>query len=116
VLEQFPQKLQSSVFVPTLLHQHIEDFAFIVHGAPEPHLLSADRDIHLVQMPPAGRSATAPAQVGGNQRSELQRPASDRLVADLASSLSQQLLDVAKAQREPVVEPDRLPITSAGNR
>lgn len=36
--------------------------------------------------------------------------------AELDPALSQQLLDIAKAQGESVAEPDRLPIMPAGNR
>ncbi len=94
------------MFVAPFLDQDIQDFALVVHRPPQPHLLSADPDVHLIQMPPAGWRTPAPAQVRGNLRTELQRPAADRLIADLDAPLGQQFLDVSEAQRKAVVEPD----------
>lgn len=37
--------------IASLLQQKIEDLAFVVDRAPEPHALAADLDHHLVQVP-----------------------------------------------------------------
>lgn len=49
-------------------------------------------------MPAAGRGRATPAQIGGDQRAELDDPASDGLTADLDPALDHQLLDVADAE------------------
>lgn len=59
-------------------------------------------------MPAAGWWPTAPAQVGCDQRAELVHPAAHRLAADLHAPLRQQFLDVADAQGEPEIQPDRM--------
>jgi hypothetical protein len=48
------------------------------------------------------------AQLFREERSELDRPAPHCLVGDLDPALGQQLLDISVAQKEAVVEPDRL--------
>ncbi len=55
----------------------------------------------------AGLRAGA-AQVGGDDGSKLQEPAPDGFVGDVQAALGEHLLDIAKAQGEPGVQPDRL--------
>src|ERR1700758_4861665 len=59
-------------------------------------------------MPDRMRLGTALAQFRCNDRSEMIHPASDCLVRNCNSALGEQILDVAKAEREPEIEPDRL--------
>src|ERR1035437_4986208 len=47
--------------------------------------------------------------VGRDQGAELDHPATDRLSADLDAALREQLLHVPDAEREPEIEPDRVP-------
>jgi hypothetical protein len=44
----------------------------------------------------------------GNDWSEFEHPSTDRLIADHQSALSQEILDIPIAQREPEVEPDSM--------
>ena len=37
--------------IPPPLDQHVQDFAFLVDGAPEPKTLATNADHHLVEMP-----------------------------------------------------------------
>ena len=46
--------------------------------------------------------------ITGDQPPELQKPAPDGLVRNVDAALCQQLLDIAKRQREPGIEPDRM--------
>jgi hypothetical protein len=55
------------------------------------------------------RPGSQPAQVAGVGRPELEHPPPDRLVRNLEAGLGQELLDVAVAQSEPEIEPDRVP-------
>ena len=59
-------------------------------------------------MPSRMRFGTALTQFRCNARPEMIHPASDCLVRDCNSSLGEQILDVAKAEREPVIKPNRL--------
>ena len=55
VFQQFPKQFESRALVATLLDQHVQDLAFVVHGPPEIHPLAADFHHHLVEMPATGR-------------------------------------------------------------
>src|ERR671931_203375 len=71
-------------------------------------LLAADVQLQLVHMPFVGRSRSAPTELVGVGRPELATPEADGLIADLDASLGEQLFDVAMAQVEPEVQPDRV--------
>ena len=60
------------------------------------------------KMPSRVRLGAALAQAPSDHRPEVVHPAADRLVRDRDFALSEQILDVTKAEREPEVEPDRL--------
>jgi hypothetical protein len=70
LLEQFSQEFHSRVLVAPSLHQQIENLAFIVDGSPQPELLSANDDGHLVEMPMRNRPMAPLAKLTGEQRPE----------------------------------------------
>ena len=51
---------------------------------------------------------TSAAKFLGEQRPELQHPSPDRLVGEVQPALGEQILDIAKAQREAKVEAHRV--------
>jgi hypothetical protein len=108
VLEQFSEQFQRRMFVPSALDQHVQHLALVIDRAPQEHLPPADPHHHLIEMPSTRWRRPTPAQVGRDQRTELQRPAADRLVADLDPALGQQLLDVPQAQGEAEIQPHRI--------
>src|SRR5665213_4381187 len=59
-------------------------------------------------MPDRMRLGTALPQFRCNDRPEMIHPASDCLVRNCNFALREQVLDVAKAEGEPEIEPDRL--------
>jgi hypothetical protein len=100
VLQKASHQFHRSGGVTPLLNEHVQYFTLVVDRAPQKHPPATDLHNHLVQMPPARRSHPPTPDVGGDQRTELDHPAPDRLPADLDSTLSQQFLDVADAQSE----------------
>ena len=54
------------------------------------------------------RSRPRTADIRRDRWSELQKPPPDCLVGCINTSLGQQFLDIAKGQREPGIEPDRV--------
>jgi hypothetical protein len=90
------------------LDEHVEDFALAIDGWPEIHRPAANLHEYLIQIPGSARLAAASAQAFGDQRPEACGPYSDSLIAYDDAPLSQQFLDVAEAQCEPQVEPDRM--------
>jgi len=63
---------------------------------------------HLVEMPLVARRRPALPQLAGDQRTKFQHPAPHRFVGDVESALGQQFLDIAVAQGEAEIEPDRV--------
>jgi hypothetical protein len=90
------------------LDQHIEDLALGVDGAPQINPAPITFQIDLVKMPSRVRLRAALAQAPSDHRPEVVHPAADRFVRDRDPALSEQILDVTKAEREPEIEPDRL--------
>src|SRR5258708_13919547 len=60
-------------------------------------------------MPPGAWPRAPLAKLPGKCRSELEDPAAHGLVGDIDAALSHEVLDVAIAQSEPNVKPNRVP-------
>lgn len=91
--------------VASSLDDQVQNLAFIIDGSPDVHAPTSDVRGHLVQMPSRRRLGSAALEVARDLGAELDRPAADRLVADLDPALGEQFLDVPKAEREAEVEP-----------
>jgi hypothetical protein len=63
---------------------------------------------HFIEMPPTVGFRPYRTQVLGNYWPEFKNPPTDRFIADHKSALSQKILDIPIAQREPEVEPDSM--------
>src|SRR5690606_34978613 len=91
--------------VAALLHENVENLAFLVDSPPHEHAFATDRDDHLVEMPHAIGSAAPASDVRRDRWSELVRPATNCLIGNVDSTLGEQVLDVPQAHREPKIEP-----------
>ena len=67
-----------------------------------------DRHEELIQVPRVAQSPFSPLQPAAVLRAELLAPLPDGFVGDGDSTLRQEVLDVAEAKAESVVEPDRV--------
>ena len=90
------------------LNQHVEDLALVVDGTPQIHPLAGDSHHHLVEVPAIAGPRTAAAQSSRDHRSEFQHPTPDGFVRDVEPPLGEEFLDVAIAQGEAQIEPDRM--------
>ena len=106
VAQQAPQQCQRRFRIPSSLNDEVENFAFVIDGAPQIHPSATDPADHFVKMPAWRRRRPAPLQPSSDQRSELDRPAADGLVADIHAPCREKLFNVAKAQAEAKVKPD----------
>src|SRR6266404_3268844 len=106
--EQFAHQLDGRRPVATTLDEDLEDLALVVDSTPQIHPLAGDPHHHLVEMPAVARPRATLAQPSCDRGTEFQHPAPDRLVGDVKPSFSQQFLDIAVAQGEAVIEPDRV--------
>jgi hypothetical protein len=80
----------------------------VIDGTPKVHPLAGDPHHHLVQMPVIAGPRASPAQLLGDHRPKLQHPTSHRLIRQVEPALGEQLLDVAVAQGEAEIEPNRV--------
>ncbi len=69
---------------------------------------TANLEEDLVKTPSAGMFAPTPSDAPGVDTAELEDPWSDCFVGDVEAALRHEILDVAKTQLEPEVEPDRM--------
>jgi len=107
-LEQLPQEFHGCPRIAPPLDQDVEDVAVLVDGPPEGVLDAVDRDEDLVQVPLIARTRATSAQRVGIRLAEFLAPLPDRLVGDDHAPLSQQFFDVAVAEGEAEVQPDRV--------
>ncbi len=108
LLEQLLHQLSCGFGVAPSLNEEIQNLAFIVHSAPEPIVLPLDDDHHLIEVPMIAGLRAGTAQIGGDDRPELQEPAAHGLVGDIQAPLGEHLLNIAVTQSEPGVQPDRM--------
>ena len=107
-LQKFSHQFQRSMLISLGLDQHIEDFALGVDGAPQMDHSAGDFQIDFIQMPYRLRLGAALTQVRCDHRPEMIYPASDCFIGDRNPAFRQQIFDIAKAQGEPEIKPDRL--------
>ena len=107
-LQQLAHQFERRPLVPPGLDQHIKNFALGVNGSPEIDQATIDLEIDLVEMPDGVRLRPAFTQVSRDHGSKMVHPATHRLIGNHDSAFRQQILDVAEAQGEPDIKPDRL--------
>jgi hypothetical protein len=81
----------------------------LINGPPQVMPLAVDGQEHFVEMPCIPRARPAMTQLIRIILAEFATPLADRFVGDLDAVFHQELLHVAVAQGEAVVEPD--PVT-----
>ena len=86
--------------------QDIEDIAVLVYRSPKIMTFAANRDEHFVHVPDVTKPLLSPPQSAGVLGSKLVAPGSNGFVGFGDATLSEQVLDITKAQSEPMVQPD----------
>jgi len=87
ISEETSKQPQCRVGVPPSLDDNVQHLAFIINRPPQKHALSTDRANDFVEMPARRRGGAKLLQPPGDLRSKLDRPAADRLVAQIDSAL-----------------------------
>src|SRR3954470_3893400 len=106
--EQLAHEPECCALVAAALHQHIENFALVIDGAPQVHPLAGDANHHLIEVPPVARAWAGPPKPSGEPGPKFQNPPPHSFIRNLQASLGQKLLDVAVAQGKPEIKPDRV--------
>jgi hypothetical protein len=96
--EQLAHQLQGRALVPSALNQHVEDFALVVHRAPEIHRLATDPHHHFIEMPLRAWPRAAPSELSSKRWSELQNPATDGFIGKVEATLREKILNVPIAE------------------
>ena len=86
--------------------QNIQDVAVLVHRPPKIMTLAADGDEHFVHMPDVAEPTLSSPRSTSIRCSKLPAPGSNGFVGNGDATLSEKVLDIAKTQSEPMVQPD----------
>ena len=108
LLKQLAHQPECRLRIAPTLNEHVEDLAFVVDGTPQIHPPARDPHHHLVEMPAIARPRATLAQPSRDRGTEFQHPTPYRFVGDVEPALGQQFLDIAVAQGEAEIEPDRV--------
>ena len=106
VLQDLAKKVLGGSVVSVARDQDIEDIAILVNGSPKIIAFTADGDEHFVHVPDVTESTLPPPQGAGVRWSKLPAPGSNRFVGYGDATLSEKVLDIAKAESEPMVQPN----------
>ena len=106
--EQASQECSCRFGISVALQQDIEHDSVLVHGPPQPVTDTADGRTHLVHVPPGTLSGFPVTQLFSNERRKFDVPLPQRVVARLNTALLEQFLHIPVAEREAVVEPNRV--------
>src|SRR5215468_10160064 len=105
-LEQLAKELLRSLLIAPALHEDIKHVIILVDSAPEVMALPVDGQKDLIQVSLVTWPGSSVLQLIGVCLSKLEAPLADGLVGHIDAALEQDLLHVAVAQREAIVEPD----------
>ena len=106
MLQHLAKEAPSGSTISTFGNQNIDYVSILIHSSPQIEVLTSDFDEELIYMPDVAESPLLPPQIASIGRPELQTPISNCLVRNDDASLSKEVFDVAKAHREPMVQPD----------
>ena len=106
LLQKLTHQLERSSLVPLGLDEDIKDSAVLVDGPPQIHPATADRDVHLVEMPLWMCLRSVAPEASTNWRPEPDHPSPNCFIGDRNAARGHKLFDVAEAEIEPGVQPD----------
>ena len=106
VFQHLAKEALSGSPVSAACDQDIKDIAVLVNRSPKIMTFAADRDEQLIHVPDVAESALSSPQSTRIRWSKLPAPGSNGFVGYGDATLSEKVLDIAKAQSEPMVQPD----------
>ncbi len=92
--------------VLALLHQNIKNISVLIHCSPKVILFSINADKDFIHIPGIAEWTAVLIDRTSLRWSELTTPIPNRFVGNNNSSLCQKVLNIAKAETKPVIEPD----------
>ena len=106
MLQHLTKEARSGSTISTFANQNIDHVSILIDGTPQIEVLTSDFDEELIYMPDVAEPPLLPPQIASIGWTELQTPIPNCLVRNTDASLSKQIFDISKAQREPMVQPD----------
>lgn len=107
-LEQFPEKAHRGRLVPAGLDQNIQHIPVAIDSPPEPVFATLDRHHDLITMPFVGRAWSIPPDLRSKLYTETRDPVPDRFVGNRDAPRFRQIFNITKAEREPMLGPNRI--------
>ncbi len=104
----FTEEPEGRAFVPTALHEDIQDVPVLINGTPRIMPLAVDLQKHLITMPLVSGLCAPTTELVGKVLSELLAPLPHRFIGYVHAACGQQFFDVTKTEVEAVVEPYRV--------
>ena len=104
-LDQLFKEALGRPLVAPLLHQDIEHVTMLIHGTPEIKNLTVDLDHNFIKIPLVARPWPVSPNDIGKQRTKSLLPLMDGLVTDIDAAVGKNVLNIAKAERESVIQP-----------
>jgi hypothetical protein len=105
-LEQFPKKLVSRRFIPSALHQNINNLTILVHSSLQIRSLALNLNDDFIEMPLVRRFREAAANLVGVGLGQLETPFANCFVSNLDASIEHHFFDVSETEGESEVQPD----------
>ena len=106
MLQCLTKEAFGSMTISVLRYQNIDNISILIHCSPQIVTLASDGDKYFIDVPDVAEPSLFPAQRSSIGRSKFDAPVSDRLIGDGDTSLRKQILDIAKAECEPMIEPN----------
>jgi len=105
-VDQPCQETPCSLGVSLWLNENIKHVAVRVDRPPEPVFSAVDRDDDLIQVPFVGRGRSVTHDTIGKVAAKAVHPFPDRFPADHNTPIGEKVLDIRRAEREAMVDPD----------
>ncbi len=106
LFQDLAKEALSGSLVSVACDQDVEHIAVLVHGSPKIMALTADGDEHFVHVPDVAQATLSPPQSTSIRWSKLAAPGSNGFVGYGDATLREKILDITKAQGEPMIQPD----------
>src|SRR4029450_9840272 len=113
-LEQLAKEFLGGLLIAPALDQDVEHIIVLVDSAPQVMALPVNREEYLVQVPFVTWLGASTLQLIGVVLPKFQTPLANGLVGHVDAALKQDLLHVAVAQREAIIQPDAMADDLAG--
>lgn len=115
-VDQPLQEPAGGLCITLLLHENVEHIPIRVDCPPKPELHAIDRNNDFIQVPFVTGARPVALDAIGEMAAKPVHPVPDGFPADHHAAFGQQILDICRAQRKPMVRPDGIGDDLAGKR